>query len=72
MYNHIRPSGKGRGMLSSLLYELCIKYMQHQRVGFLIGLKFCIDECVHSYGLGGESLREAFTICIMHRSLLAV
>ena len=26
----------------------------------------------HSNGLGGESLRETFTICIMHRSLLAV
>ena len=31
-----------------------------------------IHSVEHSYGLGGESLRETFTICIMHRSLLAV
>ena len=31
-----------------------------------------IHSVEHSCGLGGESLRETFTICIMHRSLLAV
>ena len=31
-----------------------------------------IHSVEHLYRLGGESLRETFTICIMHRSLLAV
>ena len=38
----------------------------------LLYITLQIHSVVHSYGLGGESLRETFTICIMHRSLLAV
>ena len=38
----------------------------------LLYITLQIHSVEHSYGLGGESLRETFTICIMHRSLLAV
>ena len=38
----------------------------------LLYIMLQIHSVEHSYGLGGESLRETFTICIMHRSLLAV
>ena len=42
----------------------------HRSILLYIMLQIHSDE--HSYGLGGESLRETFAICIMHRSLLAV
>ena len=38
----------------------------------LLYITLQIHSVEHSNGLGGESLRETFTICIMHRSLLAV
>ena len=38
----------------------------------LLYITLQIHSVEHSHGLGGESLRETFTICIMHRSLLAV
>ena len=38
----------------------------------LLYITLQIHSVEHSYGLGGEFLRETFTICIMHRSLLAV
>ena len=38
----------------------------------LLYITLQIHSVEHSYGLGGECLRETFTICIMHRSLLAV
>ena len=38
----------------------------------LLYITLQIHSVEHSYGLGGESLRETFTICIMYRSLLAV
>ena len=38
----------------------------------LLYITLQIHSVEHSYGLGGESLRGTFTICIMHRSLLAV
>ena len=54
---------------SILLYMNCYRTMN---CSILLYITLQIHSVEHSYGLGGESLRETFTICIMHRSLLAV
>ena len=59
-------------MTRGIFHGIPLESIARAHCSILLYITLQIHSVEHSCGLGGESLRETFTICIMHRSLLAV